>query len=117
MIKGIHSVVVWTEDLNRLVPFYGEALGLKPEMEDEGFVVFQSAGAQLAIGRHSEVRGTSQEPNRIMVDLLVDDCRAEYERLKGKGVTFVREPYQEGGFIIATFLDPDGNTLQLFQAV
>src|SRR3989304_4261389 len=101
MIPGIHSVLVWTEDLSRLVPFYRDVLGLKPSMEAEGFVVFQSDGAQLAIGKHSQVQGRSKDPNRVMVDFQVDDCEAEYERLKRAGAEFVRAPYEEGGFIIA----------------
>ncbi len=116
MITGVHSVLIWTEELQRLVPFYRDILGLKPEMESEGFVIFQSSsGPALGLGAHSEVKGRSREPNRVMVDLAVDDCQAEYERLSGQGVEFVRKPNEDNGVIIATFLDPDGNVLQLFQ--
>ena len=114
MIKGVHSVVIWTDDLARLVPFYRDVLGLKAEMESPEFALF---GSQLALGKHSHVQGRSKDPNRVMVDLTVDDCRAEYERLRAKGVEFVREPEEDQGLIIATFTDPDGNTLQLFQQV
>ena len=116
MLKGIHSVLIWTEDLNRLVPFYRDVLGLTPEIESEGFFVFAaSSGAQLALGTHSEVKGRSKDPYRVMVDLTVDDCQAEYERLNAKGVEFIRRPSRDEGATIATFLDPDGNLLQLFQ--
>ena len=116
MITKVHSVLIWSEDLQRLVPFYRDVLGLKPEMESEGFVIFQSAaGPQLALGAHSEVKGRSRDPNRVMVDFSVDDCQAEYERLSGQGVEFVRKPSEDNDVIIATFLDPDGNVLQLFQ--
>lgn len=116
MLTKVHSVLIWTEDLGRLVPFYRDVLGLKPEMENEGFVVFQSeAGPQLGLGQHSQVKGRSKDPNRVMVDFLVDDCQAEYQRLQSQGVEFVRPPSQENGVTIATFRDPDGNMLQLFQ--
>ena len=117
MITGVHSVLIWTEELQRLVPFYRDVLGLKPEMESEGFVIFQSSsGPQLALGAHSEVKGRSRDPNRVMVDFTVDDCQAEYERLSKQGVEFVRTPSkEEDGVTIATFVDPDGNMLQLFQ--
>ena len=117
MLTGIHSVVIWTEDVSRLLPFYRDVLGLKPEMETAGFVVFEaSSGAALALGTHSEVKGCSRDPYRVMVDLNVDDCQAEYERLSKQGVEFVRTPSDEGdGAVIATLLDPDGNVLQLFQ--
>lgn len=116
MLTGIHSVVIWTEDVSRLLPFYRDVLGLKPQMENEGFVAFEaSSGAALALGAHSEVKGRSRDPYRMMVDLQVDDCQAEYERLSKQGVEFVRAPSKENDVTIATFLDPDGNMLQLFQ--
>ena len=116
MLTGIHSVVIWTEDVSRLLPFYRDVLGLKPQMENEGFIAFEaSSGAALALGSHSEVKGRSRDPYRMMVDLQVDDCQAEYERLSKEGVEFVRAPSKEGDVTIATFLDPDGNVLQLFQ--
>lgn len=116
MLAGVGSVLIWTEEMGRLVPFYRDVLGLKPEMENEGFVIFQaSSGAQLGIGKHSEVRGSSRDPNRVMVDFHVDDCRAEFEELSKRGVEFIREPSEDGGAVIATFKDPDGNLLQLLQ--
>jgi len=118
MIKGVHSAVLWTEDLKSLTEFYTGVMGLKSEMTSDDFVVFaSSAGAQLCLGRHSEVSGKSRDPMRVMIDLTVDDCQAEYERLSAKGVKFIRTPSrdQNDGFTIATLQDPDGNTLQLFQ--
>ena len=116
MLAGIHSVLIWTDDLQRLLPFYRDLLGLKPQMENNGFVVFEaSSGAALAIGTHSEVQGRSRDPNRVMVDFQVDDCKAEYDRLSKQGVEFVRTPSTDDGVTIATFRDPDGNVLQLFQ--
>ncbi len=118
MIKGVHSAIIWTGDLARLTAFYRDTVGLKPEMETPEFVAFAGEGAQLCLGKHSEVSGASREPYRVMLDLTVDDCQAEYDRLRARGVDFARAPSREGdgGFIIATFQDPDGNTLQLFQA-
>jgi predicted enzyme related to lactoylglutathione lyase len=113
MSTGFHSVMIWTDDLGRLLPFYRDVLGLEAEMESDVFAVV--AGGKLGIGRHSEVSGRSKEPQRIMVDLVVDDCRAEHRRLAERGVQFVREPSEDQGLMIATLLDPDGNMVQLFQ--
>ena len=119
MIKGVNSILVWTEDLKNLVPFYRDTLGLKATDIGDEFALFEIGGAQqLALGVHSEVKGKSKEPNRVMVNLDVDDIQAEYERLKSKGVQFIRPPTREPAdesMIIATLQDPDGNTLQLFQ--
>ena len=114
MIKDVHSAIIWTEEMGRLLPFYRDVLGMGTQMEADGFVLL--GGGKLALGVHSDVKGTSRDPNRMMVNLAVDDCRAEYERLSEQGVKFLREPSQDqGGVIIATLADPDGNVLQLFQ--
>ena len=51
-----------------------------------------------------------------MVNLATSDIHAAFDRLTARGVRFVRPPEQEhwGGWV-ATFQDPDGNTLQLLQ--
>ena len=50
-----------------------------------------------------------------MVGLMTDDVRAEYERLKSKGVEFVEAPTNYDQITIATLKDPEGNLVQLFQ--
>ena len=115
MLTKLHSVLIWSEDVSRLVPFYRDVLGLRPAAETEGFVVFILNGAGLAIGTHSDVQGPSRDPNRVMVNLRVDDCQAEYERLSAQGVEFIRPPTKDAIHIIATFHDPDGNVLQLLE--
>ncbi len=118
MVNGLESVIVWTDDIGRLLPFYRDLLGLKPEFESDEFVAFGSptGGSRLALGRHSEVSGPTKDPFRMMLNLSVDDCQAEYERLSGQGVEFLREPSVENdNMIMATLKDPDGNILQLMQ--
>jgi len=120
MIKGVNSAFIWTEDFPRLMSFYRDTVGLEPDFEGDGFAMFKAAaGAQLGVGLHSEVKGQSREPVRVMVNFTVDDCQAEYNRLMAKGVKFIKEPeVQPGdGGNLATFVDPDGNTLQLFQSL
>jgi catechol 2,3-dioxygenase-like lactoylglutathione lyase family enzyme len=51
-----------------------------------------------------------------MVNLAVDDISAVHARLAGAGVTFTRPPETEDwGGQVASFLDPDGNLIQLMQ--
>ena len=45
----------------------------------------------------------------------VRDLAAEFERLKKRGVTFVREPMSAGPVKIAVFSDTCGNLIQLYQ--
>lgn len=47
----------------------------------------------------------------------VQDVHAEYERLKGLGVTFTVEPTDAGTTIVAIFDDTCGNLIQIHQLV
>jgi predicted enzyme related to lactoylglutathione lyase len=116
MIKGFGGASIWSQDLNNLLPFYRDTLGLTPTMESERFVVFgDTNGPTLGLGSHSEVEGKNSDPARHMVGLTTDDVKAEYQRLKAKGVEFIEEPTDYDQIVIATLKDPEGNLVQLFQ--
>lgn len=48
--------------------------------------------------------------------LLVDDCRATYERLSKCGVEFTQEPVDRYGTVDAGFRDPSGNGWKMIEA-
>ncbi|HEU4760000.1 MAG TPA: VOC family protein [Dehalococcoidia bacterium] len=116
MIKGLRVSSIWSEDLNSLLPFYRDVLGLSVGMETPGFIVFGDTNAPaVALGTHSEVHGRTRDPARHIVGFDTDDIEADCARLKAAGVEFIEEPNQQGDLWIATFKDPEGNLLQLFQ--
>ena len=116
MIDSIVGVTIWTEDLERLVVFYRDTLGLTLHRHHGDFVNFVFGDMRLNLGLHDQVKGHTQDPYRIMIHLGVSDIHAEYSRLREQGVEFIRVPEQEGwGGWVATLLDPDGNILQLLQ--
>jgi glyoxylase I family protein len=45
----------------------------------------------------------------------VADIQVEYERLRGHGVAFTREPTKAGPVTIAVFADTCGNLIQIYQ--
>jgi uncharacterized glyoxalase superfamily protein PhnB len=49
------------------------------------------------------------------VFLQTDDIRADYEKLKGRGVEFTEEPQDYPYGIDSGFRDPSGNSLRLTQ--
>ena len=96
--------------------FYVETLGLPLRTDRPGHINFQWGDIRLTISAHSDVHGLSDESRRTMLNLAVEDIEAVASRLRAAGVTFIREPSAEPwGGSIATFEDPDGNTLQLMQ--
>jgi predicted enzyme related to lactoylglutathione lyase len=117
MIKQLANASIWSEDLNNLLPFYRDVLGLKVAMESPNFVVLgadQPDGPALGLGTHSEVHGRNADPARHMVALVSDDLTADWKRLKEAGVEFVEDPTDYGDLSIATLKDPEGNLVQLF---
>jgi len=117
-IEGLAGVLVWTEAdrFPAMARFYRDTLGLTPRSSKGDFINFDWSGVRLSVGVHDKVRGASREPLRIMLNLTVTDIRAVHGRLSRAGVVFSREPAREdwGGWV-ATFADPDGNSLQLMQ--
>src|SRR3954451_1523023 len=117
MIKQFAGASIWSEDLNNLLPFYRDVLGLKVTMESPDFVQLGADDPNvpaLGLGTHSEVHGRNADPSRHMVGLLSDDITADWKRLKDAGVEFIQEPTQYDELWIATLKDPEGNLVQLF---
>jgi hypothetical protein len=48
--------------------------------------------------------------------LVVDDCRAAYEKMSGSGVEFTQEPVERFGSVDASFRDPSGNGWKMVEA-
>ena len=116
MIKGLSGATIWSEDLNKLLPFYRDVLGLPVRHQTPGFVVFGEAEkAALALGTHSQVHGGNPDPARHMIGLLTDDVTQDWKRLKDAHVEFVEDPTDYGNVRLATLKDPEGNLVQLLQ--
>ena len=117
-VTGFAGVLVWTDQFDAMLAFYRDTLGLATRSfrPEQPFVSFEWGDVRLSISAHEQVHGIASDPFRIMLNFAVDDIEAAFARLRLAGVPFLREPETEPwGGIIATFADPDGNLLQLFQ--
>ena len=115
-IGGVAGVIIWTDRYPRMLAFYRDTLGLTPRSERAAFANFEWGRFRLSVAAHDGVHGPARDPLRIMIHFEVADIAAACQRLRERGVAFSRPPEQErwGGWV-ATFADPDGNTLQLLQ--
>lgn len=115
-ITGVNGILVWTEQFDAMLHFYRDILGLEARSMKPQFVNFAWGDFRLTISVHEHVHGTNPDPERIMLNFGVEDIDAVHARLTAAGVPFTRAPSDEPwGGRVATFHDPDGNTLQLLQ--
>ena len=122
MIRGVEAILLSSGDGQKLADFYREKVGLKlgQEMEigenDEKGFEFELSGVNLYIMDHSEVKGKSHDPSRVMFNLEVDDIEKEVKRLDKEGVKKIQDIYHVEGYgLIATYEDIDGNYFQFVQ--
>ena len=110
------TILIGSDTPDRLAAFYSDVLGLPRESGWKDPVFDLGGRARLRLIRHSEVQGRSLEPQRVQINLFIDDVQGESERLHAQHVRFVREPARESwGGMVATLEDPDGNYVQLLE--
>lgn len=106
---------ITSEHAERLGAWYRDVLKL-PQAPEMGEFAFRAGPLELIIDGHSQTRGQTAEPSRVLLNLFVADIHAEHQRLSEAGVAFIRPPEQEPwGGIIATMTDPDGNYVQIVE--
>jgi predicted enzyme related to lactoylglutathione lyase len=118
------STRIITADVARLVTFYEMVTGVSAAWANELFAEIPTPVGTLAIGSDKTVPlfgAGSAEPaaNRsAIVEFLVEDVDAEYERLRdGVGEVVTEPTTMPWGNRALLFRDPDGNLVNLFTPV
>ena len=115
---NFNNILIGSEDPQRLVDYYTKIFG-KPAMSDGGYTGWQIGSGFIAVGPHSEVKGKSAHPGRIIWNIETADVKGEFDKMKAAGAIVVREPYSFDDIPeavdawIATLADPDDNYFQL----
>ena len=112
---NFNSILIGSEDPQRLVDYYTRLFG-KPGFSDGGYTGWQIGTGNVTVGPHSEVKGKSAHPGRIIWNIESADVKGDFDRFKAAGAIVIRDPYNPGGpeeGFIATFADPDDNYFQL----
>lgn len=123
MIRGLEAVNLFTENAKRLASFYRDKVGLKITFEgamgennEEIYELKVGKGPSLYVIDHSKVKGKNSNPDRIILNLEVDNIKKEVARLKKAGVKVVQDTYHVEGYgFIATLEDVDSNYFQFVQ--
>jgi catechol 2,3-dioxygenase-like lactoylglutathione lyase family enzyme len=125
----IGLVSIYVDDQDQAEQFYTQVLGLQvktsaPYTDTERWLSVvapeEPEGVELVLHLADEparaFQQASRQAGRPVLSLRTDDCQAEAERLRVKGVVFIKEPGRmRYGGIDAVFADSCGNLLNLHQ--
>jgi catechol 2,3-dioxygenase-like lactoylglutathione lyase family enzyme len=124
-IRGLSHVVLYVNDLNKMVSFYTDVLGLVKYRENDGRMVFLTSDPHKEDHELALAKGREGQAKLIAHIAWKVDTPAEvkefYERFKATGVPIdhcVSHAYTEmGNTVSCYFLDPEGNRLEIYALV
>lgn len=133
MSQGVGVVGVYVRDQEEALQFYVDKVGFKVHTDvkngDYRWLTVQhpeQPSFQLGLFKPSPPvidAATAQSVSEIVAKgampplvLMVDDCRAAYDRMKAKDVEFTQEPIDRFGTVDAGFRDPSGNGWKMIEA-
>jgi catechol 2,3-dioxygenase len=124
-IMGLSHVVLYVNDLDKMVAFYRDVLGLVKYHEHPGRMVFLTPDPEIDDHQIALARGREGDA-KILAHIAWHvetpaDVKAFYEKFKAQGVAIdhcVSHAYEEmGNTVSCYFLDPEGNRLEIYALV
>jgi catechol 2,3-dioxygenase-like lactoylglutathione lyase family enzyme len=122
----INLTSVYVDDQAKALAFYTDVLGFVKKTdfpvgaarwltvvspaEPDGVELVLEPDEHPAVGPYKRALVSDGIP---VTSFAVDDVRAEFERLRAAGVTFVQEPTEMGSVVTAVLDDTCGNLLQI----
>ena len=133
MGQGVEVVGLYVRDQDEALAFYVEKVGFRvhtdvrngdyrwltvqhPDQPSFQLGLFAPGPPTLDIATAQTLREMVAKGAMPPLVLVVDDCRAAYERMRGAGVEFTQEPVDRYGAVDASFRDPSGNGWKLIEA-
>ena len=133
MNQGVQVMSLYVRDQDEAVEFYVGRLGFRvhtdarngsyrwltvqhPEQTSFQLGLFAPEQPQLDAATVQRVREIVAKGGMPPMVLVVDDCKAAYERMRKSGVEFTQEPIARYGNVDASFRDPSGNGWKMLQA-
>ena len=124
-IKGLSHVVLYVNDLDKMVEFYTNVVGLVKYRENQRGMVFLTSDPDKEDHELALTKGREGKSKLIAHIAWKVDTPAEikefYERFKAQGVPIdhcVSHAYEEmGNTVSCYFLDPEGNCLEVYALV
>lgn len=132
MTNGIGLVGIYVHDQDQALDFYVGKMGFQVHTDARNgsyrwLTVKHPDQPTFELGlflpQEPTLDGATAKTMREMVAkgampplvLVVDDCRAAYDKLLAKGVEFIQEPITRYGGVDANFRDPSGNSWKMIE--
>ena len=110
--EGIQIVLHPVSDLAKAKPVYTALLGMPPQADSAYYVGYEAAGQHIGL----VPGGAAQGMTSPVAYWRVPDIEAKLAEVTAAGATVKESPHDVGGGrLVASFTDPDGNVLGLFQ--
>ncbi len=133
MSQGVGMVGLYVRDQDEAVEFYVGKLGFRvhtdvrngsyrgltvqhPEQPSFQLGLFAPGPPVLDAATAQTMRAMVAKGAMPPLVLVVDDCRAAYDRMRARGVEFTQEPVERYGAVDASFRDPSGNGWKMIEA-
>ena len=114
MIRGVANVWMPVEDIERAVDFYQNVLGLRLVNRDGPWAEVDANGVRVGLNGR-EPKGAGTEGGPVLTFQPEGSLEVTVEDLEGRGVVFPAGISEHDWGRVATFKDPDGNDLQLYE--
>ncbi|MDQ3062519.1 MAG: VOC family protein [Acidobacteriota bacterium] len=127
MKQSIAHIALVVDDYDEAIKFYTEKLDFTlledtPQSETKRWILVAPKGAEecclllaKGVGEEQRSRIGNQTGGRVFLFLKTDDFWRDYENIRARGVTFVREPKTEDYGTVAVFTDLYGNLWDLVE--
>lgn len=104
----LRRIVLFTRNMQAMLAFYRDALGLPLVTDEDGFKEFDAGGCRIAL--HNGASEIGARPPKLV--FYSDSVAATRETLLARGVK-LGKMLSQAGLIRCEGKDPDGNSLQI----
>jgi catechol 2,3-dioxygenase-like lactoylglutathione lyase family enzyme len=133
MSQGIEVVGLYVRDQDEALACYVEKLGFRvhtdvrngnyrwltvqhPDQPSFQLGLFTPESPMLDAATAQTLREIVAKGAMPPLVMVVDDCRATFDRMHAHGVEFIQEPVARFGSVDAGFRDPSGNGWKMIEA-
>jgi catechol 2,3-dioxygenase-like lactoylglutathione lyase family enzyme len=132
MSEGVQVAGIYVRDQDEALDFYVGKLGFEVDTDvrngDYRWLTIRHPGqATFQLGLFKPQAPIVDDATARLLDeavakgamppmvLVVEDCRAAYNEMLGRGVEFTQEPIERYGNVDASFRDPSGNGWKMLE--